>query len=139
MFIPKLSAHAMKKIKNFLSDMLALIFDGWTLNATYYVAVLASFPADKERWCGISFLSFITFENEIDHSALEHQRYMNRTMHMYGKSWENVVAIVGDNCSVKEKLARDIGRPLVGCALHRLLQHSGPGLPCQIQEDARPC
>lgn len=38
----------------------------------------------------------------------------------YGKSMENVVCFLGDNCNLNKKLAKIAKKPLVGCAAHRL-------------------
>ncbi|RLO12335.1 hypothetical protein DYB28_000238 [Aphanomyces astaci] len=40
-------------------------------------------------------------------------------LELYGKSWKNVVALIGDNCSTNVAFARLAGLPLVVCDSHR--------------------
>ena len=43
----------------------------------HLVAVFASINTENEWWFEQVFLSFLTFEDEANHSAAEHKRYMD--------------------------------------------------------------
>lgn len=58
--------------------------------------------------------------SEMDFGAYDYGDYILNTLSRLGKSHENLLFLVGDNCSVNELLASKLGIPLVGCASHRL-------------------
>lgn len=64
-------------------------------------------------------LSFSTSEDKANHTADEHFQYMNYVLLYFDKTWDNIVAIVGENCSVNASLAQKVARPLVVCASYR--------------------
>ncbi len=37
---------------------------------------------------------------------------------LFGKAYENVIALLGYNCSINQSIARKVNRPLVGCSSH---------------------
>ncbi len=45
---------------------------------------------------------------------------MEFVLNMFGKSMDNVVALVGDNCSVNTSLSKQANTHFVGCASNRL-------------------
>ncbi|KAG2842861.1 hypothetical protein PC129_g19199 [Phytophthora cactorum] len=56
-----------------------------------------------------------------DHSAETHRVFLQEMLRIdYGKDIGKCAFIVGDNCSVKRRLAGLLHVPLVGCASHRL-------------------
>lgn len=58
-------------------------------------------------------------EDAFDFTAESHKKFMDFYLDHYGKSMENVVCLVGDNCATNQALADLCGKPLVGCASHR--------------------
>ena len=53
-------------------------------------------------------------------SAAQHLNYLKTLLAYYSKSTKNVVYLVGDNCSLNQRLASDMKIPLVGCNSHKL-------------------
>ena len=72
----KVTALVEKKIALLLPENFALVFDGWTLSSFYFFGVFASYSAKNQNGFLRLILSFSIFENEADHSAAEHRRYM---------------------------------------------------------------
>lgn len=64
-------------------------------------------------------LTLSPLQDESTLGADEHYELITYFLGLYGKSWGNVVALVGDNCSVNKRLAVKSSTPLVGCASHR--------------------
>jgi hypothetical protein len=53
-------------------------------------------------------------------SAHSHIQYIDGTLSLYGKTIkQNVLFFCGDNCSTNQKIAKDTGKPLIGCYSHR--------------------
>lgn len=52
-----------------------------------------------------SLLGFESYDKESKLGACELSKYISFTLSVYGKSWDNVVALVGDNCAVNKALA----------------------------------
>lgn len=104
-----------------LSNKFALIFDGWTCeqSTTHYLAISASFLWKDTGEPEKALLSFAPFPDEASYTATDHKDSISLILKIFSKTLENVVCLIGDNCATNQKLARDCGIPLVGCAAHR--------------------
>ncbi len=51
-------------------------------------------------------LAFSPFEDDLSQDADHHLSFMEFVLNLFGKSMDNVLALVGDNCSVNTSLAR---------------------------------
>ena len=57
---------------------------------------------------------------QVAHGAQQHTDYLASMLDYYHRGIDSVSFLVGDNCSVIRKMARDLQIPLIGCASHRL-------------------
>ena len=103
-----------------LPEAFALVFDGWTLGQTHYLAVFATFP-DSEAENGYQkvLLSFSPLNNKESLNAESHIAFFEFILEQFGKSWSNVVALIGDNCSTNRSFAAKVNINFIGCASHR--------------------
>lgn len=108
------------KIAILLPDKFALVFDGWSNGTRHYVAIFASIP-DAESKLGYKslLLCFSPLTDEESQSADSHIKYFDFILRLYGKSWLNVSAIIGDNCSTNKSIATKTNTKFIGCASHR--------------------
>ena len=67
----------------------------------------------------LRLLVFSPLENEKTQSANAHLEYIRYVLELFGKLIENVVGLIGDNCSVNGSLAKRIGIAFICCASHR--------------------
>jgi hypothetical protein len=83
-----------------------------------FIVVLSNCPA---QWnCEKSLLAFSPLFDESDFTAVPHYDFMTNILeNVFGKTWDNVVCLSGDNCSTNKALATLAGKPLVGCFAHR--------------------
>jgi hypothetical protein len=51
--------------------------------------------------------------------AMDHLDHVEKVLESYGKTFENILCLVGDKCSVNQSMARILGVPLIGCASHK--------------------
>ena len=59
-------------------------------------------------------------EDAFDFTAASHKAFIIHVLEkVFGKSLENIVCLVGDNCPTNQSLADLCNLPLVGCASHR--------------------
>ncbi|ETV75063.1 hypothetical protein H257_10662 [Aphanomyces astaci] len=105
--------HAMcrwmeSKISETLPESFAIIYDGWTSGSTHYVAMFATFPNDSHRGYEKVLLAMSPMNEEDSLSAAAHVQ-----------TGENVVALIGDNCSINRAFSRLAGVPMIGCVSHR--------------------
>lgn len=117
-YILSVTESVKKSIAADVPGKFAVLFDGWTLGTTHYVAMFASYIKDavhKEVLLACSPLL-----TETDLGAEQHREFFQATLELYGKSLSNVVALVGDNCSTNKACANLAGCPLIGCASHKL-------------------
>jgi hypothetical protein len=76
--------------------------DGWTSATMHYVAIFATYMKDgmhKE-----SLLAVAPLFNEEQLGAGQHIEFMHATLHLYRKAMDNVVVLIGDNCSTNKKI-----------------------------------
>ena len=107
------------KIKEVLPDKFALVIDGWTKNSTHFVAIFVSFHADTKVGFEQVMLAFSPMNSETSFRASDHFGFIEWVLGLYGKSLDNVVAVIGDNVSTNQALADMCKKPLIGCASHR--------------------
>lgn len=118
-YLPKLTEHVEKKIGSLLPKKISLVFDGWTTGSTHYLAVFASYPAKTTNGYDVRLLTFSPMGDECHLDAQEHVKFITYVLELYGKSWDNVICLIGDNCNTNKAVANNASVPLVGCASHR--------------------
>jgi hypothetical protein len=100
-YILALTPNVEKVISEDLPDKFGLIFDGWTSATMHYVAIFATYMKDgmhKE-----SLLAVAPLFNEEQLGAEQHIEFMHATLHLYRKAMDNIVVLIGDNCSTNKK------------------------------------
>ncbi|KAF1791744.1 hypothetical protein GQ600_12854 [Phytophthora cactorum] len=71
--------------------------------------------------CPLLCMAPLVSDETDDLSAATHHTFLGTMLtHDYGKSVDQCIFLVGDNCSVNRRLADLIGVPLVGCTSHKL-------------------
>ena len=118
-YLPRLVALVEKKISNLLPNKFAIVFDGWTAGTTHYLGVFSSFTAHNENGYSTRLLGFSPMGDETTLDADEHVGYLSYVLELFGYSFENVVALIGDNCNTNKSIANKLSLPLIGCASHR--------------------
>jgi len=106
-----------RKITTTLPSVFAIIIDGWTKSSTHYVGVFASYLENDTRTHVL--LGFSPLLEETSLGASQHFEYLNFILNLYGKSFNNVVCIIADNCETNKALSRLCKVPMIGCASHR--------------------
>jgi hypothetical protein len=115
-----LTEKVKQKISDLLSELFALVFDGWTLGQTRYLAVFATFPDVKSESGYMKvLLAFSPMEEEESLNANAHVKFFEYVLQLYGKSWNNVAALIGDNCTTDLSFAGKANTYFIGCASHR--------------------
>lgn len=68
-------------------------------------------------------LTLPPFEDETSQNGENHEEFIEFVLPLFRKSWENVLAIIGDNCALNRCLAKSLCNNhqigSVGCASHR--------------------
>jgi len=102
------------KIADVLPIKIGLVFDGWSCNGIHYVGLFAVSIAKSPF-----LVKFSPFENEEDLGACSYIEFIENTLEVYKKSWDNILFLVSDNCPVNLSIANRTGLPFIGCASHR--------------------
>ncbi|POM63183.1 hypothetical protein PHPALM_27548, partial [Phytophthora palmivora] len=104
-----------------MPEKFGIIFDGWSHDSEHYIAVFACYEIDGGMRCPLLCTAPFVNEETDDLSAASHQAFLATMLARdYQKRPEQVLFLVGDNCSVNRRLATLMGVPLVGCASLRL-------------------
>ena len=64
-------------------------------------------------------LAFSPFEDETSQDAQHHFDFLSVVLDIFNKSWINVTALIGDNCSTNHALANKAKVGFIGCSSHR--------------------
>ena len=118
-YLHALTESVEHKITSLLPTKFSLVFDGWSCDTTHYLCVFASFPADCATRCTMRLLSFSPMGDELQLDTQQHIEFLTYVLDIYGKSWKNVVCLVGENCSTNKSLSTKCEIPLIGCCSHR--------------------
>ena len=101
-----------------------VVFDGWTEGTQHYIGVAAAYvqqDSDGKPQPLQTMLSMkpLLAEGVSGMRATDHLDHIEKVLESYGKTSENILCLVGDNCSVNQSMARILGVPLIGCASHK--------------------
>lgn len=118
-YLSQMTTRVEQKIAKLLPSKFAIVFDGWSAGDTHYIACYASYPSESKNGFTTSLLGFSPLDEELGQSAAHHRSYIEFVLELFDKQLENIVAIIGDNCSCNKALADILGCPLIGCASHR--------------------
>jgi len=88
-----------------------IVFDAWSSNGIHFVCLFASSPVFSV------LLKFFPFENEEDLSANSYKTFLVDTLEIYGKTFDDVLFLVSDNCSVNVCLASKVNLALIALAI----------------------
>jgi hypothetical protein len=114
-----LTEKVQQKISDLLPELFALVFDGWTLGQTHYLAVFATFPDVRAEIGDMKILlAFSPMEEEESLHADAHIKFFEYVLQLYGKRWNNVAALIGDNCTANLSFAGKANTYFIGCANH---------------------
>ena len=106
-----------KKISELLPNRFGQVFDGWSNGGIHYIATFATF--DKQPENKPILLAFSPLDDEQDLTAMSIYDLLVDTNDFYGKSLENLLFIVSDNCSTNQAIGNHTTVPFIGCASHR--------------------
>ena len=118
-YLTKLTTIFEDKIIDILPKTTAPVIEGWSEGSTHYLAVYASFLSNNEYGHRTRLLTILPLENDATLSAQEHRNFLSFILDLYELSWDNVVAIIGDNVSTNKFLSNITNIPLIGCASNR--------------------
>lgn len=58
-------------------------------------------------------------ETDFDFTAESQLNFLRYVLGLFGRTLDDVLCLIGDNCNVNKSLADQAGLPLIGCASHR--------------------
>lgn len=83
-----------RRILEALSDQFTIVFDGWNLGSTNYIAVFATFTSDNSVRYQQVLLRFASLENEETRDAAKHFSFVSYALRAYGKTFDSVATDV---------------------------------------------
>lgn len=115
----QLTSVVEKKISNALPDKVSIIFDGWLVKYTHYVAIISFYQSPCNQSYETVLLSCSPRGNEASLNADEHYNYMSIVLCVYGKDMSSFDAVTGDHFAINRSMSKRIGPTFVGCHSHR--------------------
>ena len=110
------------EISKMLPPKFALVFDGWSLDgtSTHFIAVIAKWMSPTNKKPCSALLAFSPLLDESNQTAQNHKEFLEYVLQdIFSKDFENVLCLIGDNCSTNKALADLCEKPLIGCSAHR--------------------
>lgn len=104
-YLPRLAEKVEQKVGNILPTKFALGFDGWTPSSTHYLLLFASFPSNNTQCYERGLLSISPMDDRCRLNADEHIKIMSYVLDLYGSTWQDVCALVGDNVRVNKSIS----------------------------------
>ena len=121
--IISLLAQVKEALSRELPSKFAVVFDGWTEGTQHYIGVAAAYltVVDGKEVTKQTMLSMKPLLADGVHGmrAVDHIEHLEKVLESYGKTMDNILCLVGDNCSVNKSMARILDVPLIGCASHK--------------------
>ena len=116
-YISSMTPLVEQTVKQHLREKFGILFDGWSDSGVHYVAIFATYVKDN-AYCE-TLLACAPLLDEGDLGAEQHLSFLEATLEVFDKTFANVVCLIGDNCSVNQKLSSISLLPLVGCVSHK--------------------
>lgn len=111
-----LTTHVESKISLVPPDSFVLVFDRQTAPETHYVAVFAIFPTNGQKRFSSAYFGLSPLEDKTTHKAQKYVQFLSFVLELFGKFFENIVGIVGENCNVNCATTNHMDVPPIGCA-----------------------
>lgn len=117
-YLQKMTTHAGKNIKNTLTERFSVFLDGWTTSNTHYVGLSATFTTESSDVFYKVFPANSPIERETSHNSKEHLYFLVFLLSLYDRTVNNLVTLIGDNCSTKQAFSRIVGGHVLFCHIH---------------------
>jgi len=124
-----------ESVKCKLPNKFAIVFDGWSEGTTHYIGVSASYVTSMTQHGMVATTSSGEEQQVVCHTLLsmrplltgevmgmtaqDHLHHLSLVLQSYGKTDDNVLCLIGDNCSVNKSMSRLLKVPLIGCGAHK--------------------
>lgn len=96
-----------------------LMFNGCTEASYHCVVTFATSPADNSLGYESYLLSFSFLENEKFHTTESHYDSLKYILSLFDKKFNNIVAIIADNCTTNKRLCCLANMYFIKRASHR--------------------
>lgn len=106
-------------IEEHFLDKHELVFVGPVATEACYVNLFASYPVTPSPELHSLWLELSPLENKTTWNDEKHILFVFFVFTIYKKSFENVVAIIGDNCTTNQCIAIKLRLPLIGYTSNR--------------------
>ena len=120
-YLTLLTALLESKIVSVIPSKFTLTFYGWSCDDTYYVAIFATFITGSTQLYESVLLVFTPFLEEPVLGAYYHFELIDFVLEIYGKTFDDVVEVLGENRSNIRRVARYMDCYLIGCPNHRFI------------------
>jgi hypothetical protein len=111
-------------IKAELPTKFSNVFDDWTQGSHHYIGIAAPYlrfgnGGKEEAVQTMLSMKLLLVDGVQGMRAQDHLDHAEKVLGSYGKTFNNIVCLVGDNCSVNQCMALILDVPLIGCANHK--------------------
>ena len=120
-YMDQLGYECEEVLKNILPDRFGISFDGWDNGlSTNLCGIYVNWYCPIRKCVRTFLLRLAPLIRIDDFGADSHIESIGVFLANVGKSWANVVVVMGDNTETNLCIARRAGKPFVGCHSHRL-------------------
>ncbi|KAE8973201.1 hypothetical protein PR001_g26384 [Phytophthora rubi] len=109
-----------KDVAQALPAKFGVVFDDCTFKSEQFVGVFAVFEHDNRAETVLLAMAPLVDDEVEDRTAESHVAFLSTILGFFNRTTNDIIFVVGDNCSTNGKVSKLLGVPLVGCASHRL-------------------
>lgn len=95
--------HVEDNVEEIISNVFALLVDGWTSDDTQYVCAFSIFPGENDRGFKYPFVAISQSSDKKSLDIVEHYAFLNFALHIFKKSMDNVICVTAGKCLFKKK------------------------------------
>ena len=120
-YLDAISFEVQLVLERMLPTRFGLVFDGWDDGSSRnYFGVFCIWWDEKKGKNNVYLLRLCPLIRSDDYGADSHIESITKFLADVGKTWDNVVCLMGDNCSTNKAMADRAHKPFIGCHSHRL-------------------
>ena len=120
-YLDSLGYEVQGVLANIVPDKFGLVFDGWDSGSSVnFFGVFVIWWDEKRKANRVYLLRLCPLIDETDLGAQSHLDSIISFLSDIDRTLDNVVCMMGDNCTVNLSLAHKAHKPFIGCHSHRL-------------------
>lgn len=115
-YLARLTKLTQNNVVAVLSNFITLIFDGQTTIDAHNVGLFSTYNSSNCNGFESVCLSMLFKMNETTQTADQHHEFLSYSLGVSDKGFDNVIALIAENCSTNRSITNRLRKLLVDCS-----------------------